>query len=231
MKLAAKLFFIAVLLGVIFAASFELWGAKLELLFSQEACAQWFDQIRTWAWLVGIGLLIGDILLPIPATGIMAALGSVYGVWMGGLIAVVGSAGAGFTGYGLARLAGEKGARLLASEGELMRFKTVFDRWGGWGIIVSRILPILPEVMTILAGLARMDLRRFSAALLLGTLPTCLLFAFLGHASKGDPGYGVFLAVVLPLLLWPIFLLITKKQRVESGDLTKPIAEGGRACD
>ena len=208
-----KFFFLAIALVLLFAIIFGLWGTHFEFLFSQNACIQWFQQIQTWAWAAGIGLLTSDLLLPIPATGVMAALGDVYGIWLGGLIAAMGSIGAGFTGYGLARLLGQKGTRWLASDAELERFKSFFDRWGGWAIIISRILPILPEVMTILAGLARMDLKRFSAALLLGTLPTCLLFAFLGQASRNDPGYGIAAAVVLPLLLWPLFLLINKNER------------------
>ncbi|MBC2710203.1 MAG: TVP38/TMEM64 family protein [Desulfosarcina sp.] len=231
MKLATKILLMAGGLGLLFAATFGLWGSHFDLLFSQQACAQWFKEIRTWAWAVGIGLLISDLVLPIPATGIMAALGSVYGVWLGGLIAAVGSTGAGFAGYGLAKLVGRKGARLLATDAELERFKIFFDRWGGWGIIISRMLPILPEVMTILAGLARMDLKKFTAALLLGTIPTCGLFAFLGHASRSDPGYGIVTAVALPLLLWPVFLFFMKKDRVGSASSKKPIAAGSRACD
>jgi uncharacterized membrane protein YdjX (TVP38/TMEM64 family) len=229
MNLGIKILLITVGLSLVFAASFGLWGDRFEMIFNQQVCAQWFTEIRTWAWAAGIGLLIADLLLPIPATGIMAALGSVYGIWLGGLIAATGSAGAGLTGYGLARLAGRKGIRWLASDEELVRFKTFFDRWGGWGIIISRILPILPEVMTILAGLARMDLKRFNAALLLGTLPTSFLFAFLGHASRNDPGYGIFAAVALPLLLWPIFLLLTKKERIASDGLSNTTAAGSRS--
>jgi uncharacterized membrane protein YdjX (TVP38/TMEM64 family) len=218
MKLALIIFLIFTIASLLsFCSHFAMWGNHFDTLFNQQACAQWFEEIQAWAWIVGIGLLISDLVLPIPATGIMAALGSVYGVWLGGFIAAAGSAGAGFSGYGLARLAGRKGVRWLANDAELARFKAFFDRWGGWGVIVSRILPILPEVMTILAGLAHMDLKKFSAALLLGTIPTCFLFAYLGHASRTDPGYGIAAAVVLPLLLWPVFLLFIKKPRAEKG--------------
>jgi uncharacterized membrane protein YdjX (TVP38/TMEM64 family) len=155
---------------------------------------------------MGIGLLIGDILLPIPATGIMAALGSVYGFLFGALVSIVGSAGAGIVGYLLARMLGKKVTRFLASDEELERFQTFFDKWGGVGIIISRIMPILPEVMAILAGLAKMNWTRFLAALFLGTVPTCFLFSYLGHASRAEPAYGVIVAVLIPLVIWPLFL-------------------------
>ena len=223
MKPAIKVFFLALGIGLIFAVAFGIWGSRFELLFSQQACTKWFHEIRPWAWIVGIGLLMADLVLPIPATGIMAALGNVYGVWMGGLLSTIGSIGAGFSGYGLARLAGKRGARLLASDDELARFKTFFDRWGGWGIVASRLLPILPEALTILAGLARMGLKRFSAALLMGTIPTCFLFSFLGEASKSAPGFGIATAAVLPLLLWPFFLWLFRKGLGESAPSKKPL--------
>ena len=206
MKFFLKIFFIILILAGLFVIGFEIWGGHFEQIFSQQACGVWFDQMKPWAWAVAIGLLLSDLLLPIPATGVMAALGSVYGVWLGTLVAAVGSTAAGILGYGLARLAGKSAARFLASEVELIRFQALFESWGGAAIIVSRWLPILPEVMSILAGLAKMSFHRFLTALLLGTLPVCFLYAYLGHISREMPGYGMAIAIVAPLVLWPVFL-------------------------
>jgi membrane protein DedA with SNARE-associated domain len=118
----------------------------------------------------------------------------------------VGSAGAGIVGYVLALFLGKSATKYLASEEELERFRTLFDKWGGMAIIISRVMPILPEVMAILAGLANMSLGRFLTALFLGTIPTCFLFSYMGYASRTDPGYGIILAVLIPLAIWPLFL-------------------------
>lgn len=201
-----KVLAIAVVLAVVFAAAFSLWGDTFERLFSQEACRAWFEEIRPFAWAVAIGLLVADIVLPIPATGVMAAVGSVYGPVLGAIVGAVGSASAGVVGYAVARFGGKGLARRIAGEDELARFQAVFERWGGFAIILSRILPILPEVVAVLAGLAGMRLRRFMAALLLGTVPTAALFAYLGHVSREQPWYGMMVAVAVPLLIWPIFL-------------------------
>ncbi len=95
---------------------------------------------------------------------------------------------------------------VTATDEELERFQSFFDRWGGAAIIGSRILPILPEVVTILAGIAGMHPVRFIVSLLLGTIPTALLFSWIGYASRSTPSYGMGLAVLIPLLLWPLFL-------------------------
>ena len=206
MKFLLKVLAIAVLLAGLCMIGFEVWGEDFERLFNQEACAAYFASIRPWAWAVAIGLLLADLFLPVPATGVMAALGSVYGPVLGALVGAVGSVLAGLLGYGLARLAGQPVARRMASLDDLRRFQAFFDRWGGLAIIVSRILPILPEVVAVLAGLARMRLRRFAVALVLGTVPTAALFAWLGHVSRAEPSYGMVVAVVVPMLLWPVFL-------------------------
>ena len=206
MRFVLKVFGIAVLLAALCLAGFALWGEPLERLFSQEACARWFAQTRPYAWAIAIGLLVADLVLPIPATGVMAALGTVYGPVLGALIGAVGSASAGIVGYGLARWGGKPLARFIADEAELARFQAFFDRWGGFAIIFSRILPVLPEVVAVLAGLAGMRFRRFLAALLLGTVPTAALFAWLGHVSREEPWYGLAAAVAAPMVIWPVFL-------------------------
>ena len=218
MKLSLRIFGVAVALALVFAAGFALWGDCFEKLFSQEKCAEWFREIKPVAWLVAIGLLVADLVLPIPATGVMAALGLVYGVAVGAAVGATGSALAALLGYGLARLAGKKGIRRIAGEDEVERFRAFFDRWGGAGIIVSRVLPILPEVMSVLAGLARMSFWRFLTALLLGTIPVSILFAYVGAAAAEKPWYGVALAVVIPLLLWPAFLYLVRP----ADDQTEP---------
>jgi len=210
MRLFVKILGIAVALALLCLAGFVLWGEPLERLFNQTECAAWFREARSVAWLIAIGLLVSDLVLPVPATGVMAALGSVYGLPLGAALGAAGSALAALLGYGLARLAGKKGIRYIAGDDEVARFRAFFDRWGGAGIIVSRCLPILPEVMAVLAGLAPMRFGRFLVALLLGTVPTAVLFAWVGAAAAEQPWWGVGAATLIPLLIWPVFLYFAR---------------------
>lgn len=211
MKLVIKVFAWAVALAVFCALGFALWGDWFERLFSQEACVQWFAGARPYAWAIGIALLIGDLLLPVPATGVMAALGAVYGWAFGTLFSIAGSMAAGTAGYLAARLFGQKAATRLASADELDRFRRWFDRWGAAAIIPSRALPILPEVTSVLAGMAAMDFSRFLISLALGTVPTCALFAYVGHASRDIPAVGIAAAALLPLAIWPLAVRLIQR--------------------
>nr|WP_319494725.1 VTT domain-containing protein [uncultured Desulfobacter sp.] len=206
MKLIFKLILLFLLLTFAFVVVYEICGQNLEFLLSQEKCIAWFSRTKSFAWVMGIVLLISDILLPVPATGIMAALGSVYGPWVGGVASFIGSVGAGLVGYGIAKFFGQKASARIASQEEIERFKLFFDRWGAYAIILSRIMPVIPEVITMLAGLSRMNFRRFLLALIGGSLPVSFLFSWMGSYSGLAPGIGIFLAVLIPALLWPFFI-------------------------
>ncbi len=210
MKLILKILAVFFIFVVLFAVSYLLFGEQIELFFSKEKCIQWFSAAKPYAWIGGILLLISDILLPVPATVIMAAAGAVYGLWPGVLISFTGSMLAGLTGYVTALFFGKKGSRYIASETEINRFKSYFDSYGGYAVILSRGVPVMPEAITILAGLSGMKFSRFSAALIAGTLPVSFFFTWLGTNEVGVFGGGLILATLIPALLWPFFIKFLK---------------------
>ena len=210
MKPVIKLFALFLVIAILFAFLFGLTGNFFDAMFNMESSKELFLEMPLYGWLAGIALLISDIVLPVPATGIMAALGAVYGVLAGTLVSVTGSAAAGLAGYAAGKFLGKRGSRWIATEQELERFRTFFDTWGGYAIILSRIMPLLPEVLTILAGLSRMKFSRFFASLLAGTIPVSLLFVWIGQSSEASPGIGIIVAVIIPAVIWPLFLKLTK---------------------
>jgi uncharacterized membrane protein YdjX (TVP38/TMEM64 family) len=134
----------------------------------------------------------------------MAGLGILYGPVLGGFISAAGSIVAGGTAYGLTRMAGRRAALWLVGAEDLARAGAFFDRSGGWAVAVSRSLPLLPEVISCLAGLARMRAGRFFAALICGSLPMGFVFAKLGAAGAHRPMAAMAISAGLPLLLWPV---------------------------
>jgi uncharacterized membrane protein YdjX (TVP38/TMEM64 family) len=56
---------------------------------------------ESWAWAVGIALIWADLVLPIPQTAVIAALGIIYGTLFGGLLGSLGLITGGLLGYGL----------------------------------------------------------------------------------------------------------------------------------
>jgi uncharacterized membrane protein YdjX (TVP38/TMEM64 family) len=197
-----RLFWIFIGLALLVLIPFLIWGEGLERSFSQAGAVAWLADYGRWAWAAGILLLASDLLLPVPATAVMAALGFVYGPFWGGLIGTAGGFLGGALGYGLCRGFGRPLARRLLGQGDLEQGERLFARAGGWLVVLSRWLPIFPEVIACMAGLARMPLLTFLIALLCGSAPLGFAFAAIGHAGVEHPVLAITLSALAPPLLW-----------------------------
>lgn len=208
-EIPVRLLWLFIGLVALVLVPFFLWGDALEAMFTQAGTVSVLQSYGTWAWAMGVGLLSVDLLLPIPGTVVMAALGYVYGPFVGGLVAGLGSVLAGSIGYLLCRYAGRGAATWLVGEEELERGEWLFASVGGWLVVLSRWLPVFPEVIACMAGLARMPMGRFHLALACGSLPLGFVFAAIGHTGAEYPTLAVVLSAGIPLLLWvfvrPIF--------------------------
>ena len=70
------------LTGLVFTAVLAVPFLVWRNLFSEDVqvLEEKIKDYGVWPWLAGIFLLVADILLPIPATAVMAALGLIYGL-------------------------------------------------------------------------------------------------------------------------------------------------------
>ena len=190
------------LLAVAVLIPFAIWGSGFERSFTPEGAVAWLASYGQWAGVAGILLLMSDLVLPIPATAVMAALGFVYGPVAGGLIATSGSFLSGALGYLLCRRFGRPVAVRLLGPNDLLEGERLFARVGGWLVVLSRWLPVFPEVIACMAGLSRMPPLPFFAALACGSAPLGFVFATIGHAGGDYPVLAIALSAVLPPLLW-----------------------------
>jgi len=197
-----RLWILLIALAVLFAVPFLLFGGEFDEWFAGEGAVAWLRGHGSWAWAAAVLLLVSDLVLPVPATAVMAALGIIYGPVTGGLIGAAGSWLSGAVAYGLCRAAGRPAALRLAGAEGLARGERFFERSGGWAVALSRWLPLLPEVVACMAGLTRMPAGRFLAALACGSLPMAAAYAAIGHAGAEHPALALAASAVIPLLLW-----------------------------
>jgi uncharacterized membrane protein YdjX (TVP38/TMEM64 family) len=168
-------------------------------------------QYEGWAWAVGIALIWADLVLPIPQTAVIAALGIIYGTLLGGVLGSLGLITGGLLGYGLMLTAARRFAQRFAGPRSLRRMEGLFDRGGAWAIVLTRSLPYsIPEAMVFLAGLAAMPMRKFTAALTIGSVPTAFAFAAIGAGWADQPILALALSYVLPILLLPVALYLMR---------------------
>lgn len=202
------LLFIVLLPFAFFGDTFDAW-------FSLDKNVEWMQSAQGFAWILGIGLLIADILLPVPGTVIMSSLGYVYGFVAGGLIAAAGSFLSGLVAYWLCAMYGEGAVRMILSDREYQRGAVFFDTRGPIVIVLTRWLPVLSEVGACMAGLTKMDLRKFLPALATASLPLGFIFAGIGSLGTEQPALVIVLNILTPLVLWLIVsgCLLSAQQR------------------
>jgi len=191
-------------LALLFAVPFILFGDAFEAWLSGDGAKKWLESFGSWAWAVAVALLVGDLVLPVPATAVMTGLGILYGPLAGGLIGAAGSFLSGSLAYVACRFAGRRAARVLAGAEDLARGEKFFARSGGWAVAFSRWMPLMPEVVACMAGLVRMQAARFFLALACGSLPMALVFAALGHAGAEKPIIALAASAIIPLVLWGV---------------------------
>jgi membrane protein DedA with SNARE-associated domain len=61
-----------------------------------------------------------------------------------------------------------------------------FDRWGGWAVFFSRMLPVVRTFISLPAGVARMPFWRFSVFTLAGCVPWILMLTLVGKAARDN---------------------------------------------
>jgi len=122
-----------------------------------------------------------------PTGGLLAATGHIPG----GLVAViVAGAVANLVGSLIAYAAAARfGEPLLLGPGRYIGIRRHhleladgwFRRWGLLAVFVGRVLPVIRTYISFPAGLARIDLLKFSALTLIGALPWCAMLALVGY--------------------------------------------------
>src|SRR5687768_11562727 len=85
-------------------------------------------QYESWAWAVGIPLIWADLVLPIPQTGVIAALGILYGTLLGGLLGSLGLITSGLLGYVSMLTAARRFVRRFVGPRSWNEMESLFDR-------------------------------------------------------------------------------------------------------
>ncbi len=209
-----KLLYLFLGLSALILVGFALGGDALENFFSEEGSREFLGNLGENAGPLGALLLISDLVLPIPTTFLIAGMGSILGFAAACFWGWLGLSLAALLGYGLGRLGGTKLARRLMSEQEEAEARELFDRWGGLVIVLSRLLPILPEALSLLAGFSRMRPLPFCSAAVLGSLPPALIYAWIGHHGRETPMLALWSLVGVSALSWWLAMRLFKTTKL-----------------
>jgi membrane protein DedA with SNARE-associated domain len=151
-----------------------------------------------------------------PTSGLLAATGH-----MNLVAAILAGAAANLAGsllaYGLAARFGEP---LLLGPGRYVGIRrhhleiadVWFKRWGLVAVLIGRVLPVVRTYISFPAGLARVDLTRFSILTFVGALPWCAALALAGYELGKNydrisgpvekAAIGIAVLVVILVIVW-----------------------------
>jgi len=139
---------------------------------------------------VAVAMALGSACMPLPSEVIMPFAGyvawegklSLLGVVIAGTIGcLVGSLVLYYIGaYGGRPLLERYGGHILVRKSELDRAHTWFAKHGEVTVFISRVLPLIHSLISLPAGIARMDIKKFSLYTTLGSFLWCLALAYVG---------------------------------------------------
>jgi uncharacterized membrane protein YdjX (TVP38/TMEM64 family) len=193
--------------------------ARVATLDEAEASTDLLSHLGNWAWAVGILLILGDLVLPIPQASVITALGAIYGIALGSLIGTAGLILNGVAGYLLMSTPVRRVIERALKGRSAEAIGVLSDRAGPWGIALSRSLPYsVPEAMVCLAGLARMPVRTFLVALGSGSISAALLYAGIGAGWARDPVLALAISYLLPIASLSAVLYLTRRRGARVGE-------------
>lgn len=182
--------------------------------------------------------------LILPLAGFTAAGGS-FGPWEATIWATVGSVVGALLLYGIGAWLGRTRMYRIADWLPLVDIEDVekterwFNRHGYWTVLLGRMVPIFRSLISIPAGIERMNLWLFTLFTLIGSGIWNTIFVWGGYLL-GEQWHlvsdyadvfsnAVLVAVVLFLVVWIVLRVLRNRRRAKDPDYRPPSAEEAAA--
>jgi len=200
---------------------------------------QWIIQIMNQYgyWAISLLIAIENIFPPIPSEviltfgGYMTTYSHDMNIWLVALFATIGSVSGALILYGVGRLLsaerleiwlnGRLGRILHLKSEDVAKAKGWFDRKGNITVFFCRFIPLIRSLISIPAGMAKMNMGAFLLLTSVGTAIWNIVLVFLGSLAGKSyqkiAGYmGVYskIAVVILGILCIIIAIVFIKKRV-----------------
>lgn len=165
-------------------------------------------------------LLFADLFVAIPTLTTIILAGFFLGSVFGALAALLGLFAAGIGGYVLGSIFGERILQwVIKKPEEIIDARRSFNQHGFITILLSRALPILPEVSACMAGITKMPFLRFFLAWSISTIPYAVIAAYAGSISTvDDPKPAIMTAIGLSTFFWAAWAFFQRAQKLNKGN-------------
>lgn len=197
---------IMLVLGLFFASGFVI--IKMTGLITLEKIESWFQAAKDlppeYTALIVIGLLLADLIISVPTMTIMILSGFFLGHAFGALAGITGLMLTGCTGYVLSYFLGQRMISFLVKDpDQRVSAEETFLKHGFVVIMLSRAIPMLPEISACMAGMTKMRFPAFLVAWSISAVPYTLIATYAGSISSLDnPLPAIITAIGLTGSFW-----------------------------
>lgn len=215
-----RLVAIALVLAAAFASTFIVIKAAGVLTIDDvERWLTWAAEMDPmYVAVATISLLFADLFIAVPNLTICILSGYFLGWLPGGLASSVGMMLAGIAGYWICWAIGPRLLmRIYKDQNKLEEMQEVFSEHGASVILMCRAMPILPEVVSCLAGANKMSFFRFAAYYSISTIPYSFIAAYAGSKSTlTNPTPAILAAIGISLALWFSWIIFLRRNYPKS---------------
>jgi len=163
-----------------------------------------------------ITLLVADVFIAVPTLTVIILSGYFLGPVFGVFVSLTGLILAATTGYFLSAKYGDKILCLIVKQQDKKDEVTAsFQKYGMVMILLSRAMPILPEVCACMAGITKMPFFKFLSYWLISIVPYTIIATYAGSVSSmSDPKPAIFAMIGLTSFLWFAWLVFNYRNKL-----------------
>lgn len=211
---------VVIIMGLFFASTFVI--VKGSGVLSIDQINGWLVLLKEssslWIGITISLLLLADLLIAVPTLSVCILSGYFLGFQNGVIYSSIGIILAGVVGYLLSKKFGNRILDILVKkEDEKIALIKTFNKHGVMMILLSRSMPILPEVSACLSGMTQMNFSKFIFAWLLSSVPYLTIANYIGSISSLDnPKPAIFTAIGFSIFFWGSWFIFFKKNNINN---------------
>lgn len=186
-------------------------------------------------WGIGLGMLIESACIPLPSEvvlplggnmvraseGAMSLLGANIAVTLGSIIGSLIAYAVGY--YGGRPFILKYGKYFFISEEHFYKAEKTFNNYGSAAVFFGRLLPVIRTFISLPAGIAKMDIKKFLTYSLAGMLPWNFVLIYLGYVFGQQYGTivrpifkrfeHVVIALILLVIVFALFKIFISRRK------------------
>ncbi|MFX1408939.1 MAG: TVP38/TMEM64 family protein [Promethearchaeota archaeon] len=121
------------------------------------------------------------LIVPIPSEVVLLATGMIWGIYLGGIMGLIGSMAAGTLCFYISKKGGRPLAEKFVGEKAINIADAFIQKHGTKAIIITRFIPFIPfDVISYTSGLVDIDIKKYLIGTLIGSIFRSFFYAFLG---------------------------------------------------